>query len=188
MKRTEQQTVDDLERRRPILLSLAETLLSPAFRGHIDASDLVQQTFMEAHENIEELSKLEEAPLLGWLHSALKHNLLDAIRHQRTAKKDIAKNVRACNLEDSFFRLEHLLVANDTSPSQVLQRKEDISRMLAALQSLPANQRMAIILKHLRGFTLKEVSETLKISEPAVAGLLHRGRNQLLRCMKEYNE
>lgn len=188
MKRTQQQTEDDLERRRPILLSLAEALLSPAFRGHVDASDLVQQTLMEAHCNIDELRKLDEAPLLAWLHTALKHNVLDAIRHLRTAKKNVARNVRVGDLEDSFVRLEQLLVAHDTSPSQVLQRSEDISRMLAALQTLPYNQRMAIILKHLRGHTLKEVAELLEVSESAVAGLLHRGRQQLLIGMKEEHD
>ncbi len=185
MKRTQQQIEEDLERRRPILISLAEALLSPAFRGHIDASDLVQQTLMEAHCNIDQLRELANAPLLAWLHSALKHNLLDAIRHLRTAKKNFARNVREADLQNSFVRLEQLLVAHNTSPSQVLQRNEDISCMLAALQTLPTNQRMAVILKHLRGHTLKEVSEMLEVSEAAVAGLLHRGRQQLQLCMKE---
>ena len=185
MKRTQQQTEDDLERHRPILITLAEALLSPAFRGHIDASDLVQQTLMEAHCNIEQLGKLEHAPFLAWLHSALKHNVLDAVKHLRAAKNNIARNVRMGDLQTSFARLEQLLVAHDTSPSQVLQRNEDISRMLAAIQTLPSNQRMAVILKHLRGHTLKEISEMLGLSESAVAGLLHRGRQQLLLCMKE---
>ncbi len=91
MKRTQRQTEDNLERHRPILISIAEALLSPALRGHIDASDLVQQTLMEAHGNIDELIKLEDAPLLAWLRSALKHNVLDAIRHLRTAKKNIGR-------------------------------------------------------------------------------------------------
>lgn len=46
MKRSQKQIEDDLERHRPILISLAEALLSPAFRGYADASDLVQQTLM----------------------------------------------------------------------------------------------------------------------------------------------
>jgi RNA polymerase sigma-70 factor, ECF subfamily len=177
MKRTQQQTEDDLERHRPILLTLAETLLSPAFRGHVDASDLVQQTLMEAHCNSGELGKLDDAPLLAWLHSALKHNVLDAVRHLRTAKNNIARNLRIGDLQKSFVRLEQLLVAHDTSPSQVLQRNEDISRMLAALQTLPSNQRMAVILKHLRGHTLREISEMLEVSESAVDCFTEEGNS-----------
>jgi RNA polymerase sigma-70 factor (ECF subfamily) len=188
MKRTQQEIADDLERRRPILISLAEALLSPTFRGHIDASDLVQQTLIEAHGRIDEVSQLDEAPLLAWLHSALKHNLLDAVRQVRTARKDVARNVRLGELQNSFVRLEQLLVAHDTSPSQVMQRNEEISRMLAALQTLSPNQKKAIILKHLRGHSLKEVSEIIEVSESAVAGLLHRGRQQLLLSMKDLQD
>ena len=140
---------------------------------------------MEAYCNIEDLIKLDDAPLLAWLRSALKHNVLDAVRHLDTAKNNVARNLRIGDLQTSFVLLEQLLVAHDTSPSQVLQRNEDISRMLAAIQTLPSNQRMAVILKHLRGHTLKEISEMLGLSESAVAGLLHRGRQQLLLCMKE---
>jgi RNA polymerase sigma factor (sigma-70 family) len=109
--------------------------------------------------------------------------MLDAIKRLRAAKNDIAKSVRVEDIHESFVRLEQLLVAQDTSPSQSLERNEDIERMLAAMQRLPSNQRLAIMLKHLRGHTLKEVSEILGTSESAVAGLLHRGRLQLLENM-----
>lgn len=188
MKRTQQQIESDLDRYRPILVSLAEALLSPALRGHVDASDLVQQTLMEAHCRMDHLEALDDAPLLAWLHSVLRHNVLDAVRHLRTAKKNVARNLRLDDLEDSFIRLEQILVADDTSPSQVAQRNEEVARMLAALQSLPSNQKMAIILKHLRGHTLQEISQILNVSEYAVARLLRRGRQQLVLLMKENHD
>jgi RNA polymerase sigma-70 factor (ECF subfamily) len=83
--------------------------------------------------------------------------------------------------------LEQLFVAGDTSPSQIVQRNEQISLMLAAIQELPENQRTAIIMKHLRGHSLREVAELIGLSEPATAGLLHRGRLQLVRCMEKVN-
>lgn len=181
--RTEQQTHEALEQRRAVLHTLAESLLSHAFRGHIDASDLVQQTFLEACCEIDKLKLLDQNQLAAWLRTALRHNMLDAIKRLRAAKNDIAKAVRVEDIHESFVRLEQLLVAQDTSPSQSLERNEDIERMLAAMQRLPSNQRLAIMLKHLRGHTLKEVSEILGTSESAVAGLLHRGRLQLLENM-----
>ena len=38
-----------LERFRPVLVTIAEAMISPAYRGDIEASDLVQQTLLEAH-------------------------------------------------------------------------------------------------------------------------------------------
>jgi RNA polymerase sigma-70 factor (ECF subfamily) len=183
MKQIRQQKEEDLEKIRPVLISLAEAMISPAFCGHIDASDLVQQTLMEAHCSIEDLASLDERSFFAWLRSALRNNVLDAIRHLKTAKKNIARNVRESDLQESFARLDQLLAVDETSPSQILQRNEEISRMLAALQTLPDNQRLAVMLKHLHGHTLKEVSEILEVSESAVAGLLHRGRQRLLQCM-----
>jgi len=183
MKPIQQQKEADLEKIRPILISLAEAMISPAFRGHIDASDLVQQTLMEAHCRIEDLYSLDDGPFFAWMRAALRNNVLDAIRHLKTAKNNIARNVRESDLQDSFARLDQLLAVDETSPSQIFQRNDEISRLLAALQTLPDKQRMAVMLKHLRGHSLKEVSEILQVSESAVAGLLHRGRQQLLQCM-----
>ncbi len=186
MKRTQQQTEDDLERHRPILISLAEACflrLSWTYRRIRSRSADTHGSTLQYRRSGQAWTN---APFFAWLHSALKHNVLDAVKHLRDSKEQhCQKYPYRVISRTSFVRLEQLLVANDTSPSQVLQRNEDISRMLAALQTLPSNQRMAVILKHLRGHTLKEISEMLEVSESAVAGLLHRGRQQLLLCMKE---
>jgi RNA polymerase sigma-70 factor (ECF subfamily) len=78
-----------------------------------------------------------------------------------------------------------LLVANDTSPSEVLERNEQSLRLLEAMQTLPERQRQAIIQKHLRGASLKQVAESLEISESAAAGLLHRGRMALVAILEK---
>ena len=57
--------------------------------------------------------------------------------------------------------------------------------MLAAIQELPSNQRKAIILRHLRGHSLKEVADELQLSEDAVGGLLRRGRQQLVERLEK---
>ena len=174
---------EDLQSIRPILISLAELMISPMYRSYIDASDLVQQTLLEAHAKQEQLDSLEDTHFQKWLHVALRNNLVDAIRKLRSAKHDVSRDLREADLHDSFARLSELFLAEQTSPSEMLQRGEEISRMLTKLQSLPENQRIAVTLKHLKGDSLRDVAETMGLSEPAVAGLLHRGRQQLLQLM-----
>lgn len=164
---------------RPVLLTLAEALISPALRVELDASDLVQQTLMEAHQQSRALVSFDDGPFFSWLRTALRHNVLDAAKHLGTQKNDASRRVRISDLEDSFVRLDELLVANDTSPSQIVQRNEQTTQLLAAIQALPGNQKEAVILKHLRGLSLRRVAEELSLSESATAGLLHRGRKQL---------
>lgn len=168
-----------------MLLTLAEAMISSTLRGDLEASDLVQQTFLEAHCNAEQLAVMSQPAFFSWLRNALNHNVLDAVKHLKAQKNDIRRRVRASDLEASFIRLEQILIADDTTPSEVVQRNEQICRMLAAVQILPDNQRRAIILKHLNGRSLKEIAEALGLSEPAAAGVLHRGRQRLAECLQE---
>ena len=183
---SESNLASTLNRFRPVLLTLAEAMISPALRSDLEASDLVQQTLMEAHCNAEQLVLMNSAVVFSWLRSALQHNMLDAIKHLRTQKNDIRRRLRTSEIEASWSRLEMMLVDEQTSPSEVLQRNEQLCLMLSALQTLPDNQRTSLIMKHLRGLSLKEVAEAMQLSESATAGLLHRGRQRLAQCLEDY--
>ncbi|MCA9058100.1 MAG: sigma-70 family RNA polymerase sigma factor [Planctomycetaceae bacterium] len=169
---------------RPVLMTLAEALISPACRGEIDASDIVQQTCLEAHQQSRALVELDEGPFFGWLRKAMRHNLLDAVRHLKTQKNEMTRRIRISEIEGSFVRLEEILIADSTSPSAVVERNEQTARLLAAMQELTPLQKQAVILKHLQGYTLSQVAEALSVSEPAAAGLLHRGRKQLVERLE----
>jgi len=170
---------------RPVLLTLAETMISPALRGNLEASDLVQQTLLEAYRCADQLAAIDERPIFAWLRKALEHNVLDAVKHLKAQKNDIRRTRRCSEIGQSFHLIEHLFAADDTSPSQFAQRNEQILSMLAAIQELPPNQRTAIILKHLRGHSLKEVADALQLSESATNGLLIRGRRQLVQRLEK---
>lgn len=174
-----------LDHFRPVLLTLAEAMISSTLRGDLEASDLVQQTLLEAHCNAEQLALVSQSAFFSWLRSALNHNMLDAVKHLKAQKNDVRRRVRASDLEASFIRLEQVLVADETSPSEVVQRNEQVCTMLSALQTLPDNQKRAVIMKHLNGRSLREIAEELGLSEPAAAGVLHRGRQQLAKFLEE---
>jgi RNA polymerase sigma-70 factor (ECF subfamily) len=174
----------NIQRFRPILLSIAEAMISPTFRGQLEASDLVQQTFLEAHCDAEKLAGTENGALFEWLRTCLRHNMLDAVKQLKTQKNDLKRQMRISELAESFDRMEQLLVADQTSPSQIAERNEQILIMLAVLQEIPPDQKTAVIMKHLRGCSLKEIAEELNRSESATAGLLHRGRQNLVAAME----
>ena len=184
MEASETHVAKSLNHFRPMMLTLAEAMISSTLRGDLEPSDLVQQTFLEAHCNAEQLAVLSHPAFFSWLQNALNHNVLDAVRHLKAQKNDVRRRVRASDLEASFIRLEQILIADETSPSEVVQRNEQICLMLAAVQTLPDNQRRAVILKHLNGRSLREIAESLGLSEPAAAGVLHRGRQRLAECLQ----
>ena len=173
-----------MQRLRPVLVTLAEAMITRAYRGDIEASDLVQQTLLEAHRESDRLETLEEGQVFSWLRTALRNNLLDAVKHLNSQRNDVNRRVRESDLEESFARLEEVFAGDDTSPSQILQRQVQITTMLMALQDLTDNQRTAVVMKNLQGHTLREIDAALDLTESAAAGLLHRGRQQLLRRVR----
>src|SRR5262245_10422532 len=99
-----------LEEFRSYLLLLAGMQLEGRPRGKIDASDIVQQTLLEAHARLDQFQG-DDAALAGWLRAALVNNLRDAWRAQHRDKRDVRRE-----LEQSSVRLEDMIAAARPSP------------------------------------------------------------------------
>lgn len=170
-----------LERYRDYLRLLARLQLGTRLRRHLDPSDVVQQTLLEAQQELPRLRDRDEAAVAAWLRKALAHNLADAARALRRGKRDVTREVSLdAALEASSARLAALLpAAGGPSPSEQAQRRERGVLLAAALARLPAGQREAVILRHLEGWPLADIADHLGRSQPAVVGLLQRGLRAL---------
>ena len=82
-------------------------------------------------------------------------------------------------MEHSSARLEGWLVAQQSSPSQGAQRREQILKLAEALEGLPEAQRDAVMLHHLQDWTLEQIGQHMGKSQAAVAGLIKRGLQHL---------
>lgn len=170
----------DLNRFRSYLRLLAEIELSPQLRVKEDASDIVQQTLLEAHRDLAAYRGQTQAELKGWLKTILHRNLLNAVRHYRTKKCDVGlEQSLAERLDQSSIRLENYLASEQTSPSQRAVRNEQVEQLADGLSELLKAERTAILLKHFRGWSLSQISEEMGRPTDAVAGLLKRGLKKL---------
>lgn len=176
---------DSIARFRPYLLMLASSHLPAKRLRTVDASDIVQQTLMEAHANRDLYRGKCEAELASWLRQILRHNIVDVLRAAGSAKRNAQRDVALdCQVEGSFLRAESWLAAEQSSPSQHAVREEELLQMSRAVAELPADQQAAIVLHHLQGWKLAEVAEQLDRSESAVAGLISRGMKSLRSRMR----
>jgi len=170
----------DLERFRKYLRVLAQVQLNPQLRGKLDPSDIVQQTLLEAYQARDRCPSQDSAAQAAWLRKILARNLANAVRDVGRAKRDVRREQSLeAAVEASSARLEAWLVAEQSSPSQQVERNEQLLRLAEALDQLPTDQQEAVILHHLKGQSLSEVAGQLDRSPAAVAGLLHRGLRRL---------
>jgi RNA polymerase sigma-70 factor (ECF subfamily) len=173
-----------VERFRSYLCLLARAHLAPGFHAKIEASDVVQQTLLEAYQQRAQFRGQSHGELAEWLKQMLIHNLADAIRRLERDKRDVRRERSLeATIGDSFSRADNWLVADQTSPSQQAIRIEELLRLAEELARLPDDQREAIVLHHLQGWSLVQLAEHLERSQSAVAGLLHRGLKRLRELM-----
>jgi RNA polymerase sigma-70 factor, ECF subfamily len=175
-----------LERYREYLRMLARIQLGPRLQAKLDASDIVQQAILQAHEARAQYRGKTEAEKLAWLRAILANALAAAGRGFDTAARAVNRE-RSLEgeLERSASRLESMLAADHTSPSQRAVRGEELLRLAAALAQLPEDQRRAVELHHLKGLTLIDVAGRMKRTRPAVVGLLFRGLRRLRELLHE---
>jgi RNA polymerase sigma-70 factor (ECF subfamily) len=175
-----------LDAYRDYLHLLARLETPRGLQGKVDASDIVQQTLLNAHAKRHQFRGRTEAERAGWLRRILANTLAEVSRRFAGKERDAGRerSLEAA-VEESSARLEAWLAAEGSSPSQPLQRQEQLLRLAGALAQLPAGQREAVELHHLKELTVAEVAEALGKSKPAVMGLLYRGLERLREILGE---
>lgn len=168
---------------------LARAQLGPQLQSRFDASDLVQQTLLEAHCHLDQFRGSTEGEMAAWLKKMLSFNVQDLLRAQRRQKRDVTREQSLdADMEKTCTRLQAWLQAVQTSPSGKVSRDEQILQLGRAMEQLPDSQRLAVEFHHLMGLSLAETAERLERTTPAVAGLLRRGLSRLRELLDDRRE
>src|SRR5271155_1897873 len=132
----------DFENYRAYLHLLARLEVPRSLHGRIDLSGVVQMTLFEAHRSQAVLRAQEPG---AWLRQILVHNLTDELRKLGAEKRGGGRE-RSLEqaLSESSSRLEALLAADQSSPSDKAMRQEQLVRLAQALASLPESQSRAV--------------------------------------------
>lgn len=163
------------------LYLLAQSQISGRLHRKLDADDLVQETMARAYQKVADLpDSIEPQEVKRWLIVILSNVLKDQMKHYATEKRDLRREqFDACELEKSAMRLEAFLVSEQTSPSLAVAKKEKMEQLASALRLLSEDIRDVVLLKHIHGMTLKQISEHTQRTPASIAGLLRRGLAQL---------
>ena len=169
-----------LEEYRSFLRVVARTQLHPAVHGRLEASDVVQQTMLQAHQAQSQFRGTTRAEQAAWLRRILVNQLKNQVRDWHREVRDVKRERSLIQgIAESEIHLEQCLVADDSSPSEKLQRDELSVQLANQVDSLSEDQRTAVILRYWHEWTLSDIAVHLDRSPAAVAGLLHRGLTEL---------
>jgi RNA polymerase sigma-70 factor (ECF subfamily) len=176
-----------LESYRSYLSLLARIEIGRRLQGRVDASDIVQETFLDAHRYFPVFRGTAETHFVRWLREILAGTLANTIRrHLGTQARD-ARLERAlgADLDQSSCTLAQILVDPHASPSQIAVRREQGHLVAEALAELPEDYQMVIVLRHVEGLTFPQVAERLQRSVDSVEKLWLRGVARLRQRFAE---
>ncbi len=164
------------------LLKLANRDLGSELGGKLGASDLVQETLLEAQNQIGEFRGASEADLLAWLRQILNHNLQDIRRRYFRAEK--RRIDREQPLSDGSGMRDALADSTD-SPSVLVSNDEQAQRLCQALTCLREDYRQVIQMRNWQLMSFSEIGSRLNRSEDAARKLWVRALEQLRSGLAE---
>ncbi|MBI3409989.1 MAG: sigma-70 family RNA polymerase sigma factor [Planctomycetes bacterium] len=144
-----------------------------------DASDLVQQTLLEAYRDFGSFRGATEAEWLAWLRQILSRNTANFHRHYRATGKRELRRETTTLLGDNSNGGAALLADRRESPSQLLIREERDLQIADALAQLPEDYQEVISLRNLQRMSFTEVAERMGRSRAAVQMLWGRALGRL---------
>ena len=152
-------------------------------RNPADAEDLVQETYLKAYRSFATFQ--QGTNLKAWLYRILTNTFINGYR----AKKRRPEQADVDDVEELYLyrRLGGLeaAAASRSAEDEVLDTFTD-SDVKDALEALPEQFRMTVLLADVEGFSYKEIAGILDVPIGTVMSRLHRGRRALQKALFEF--
>lgn len=164
-------------------MQYTENLYSAALRmthNAADAEDLVQETFLKAYRAYDSFQA--GTNLKAWLYRILTNTYINIYRaKQRRPDESNLEDVEDLYLYRRLGGLE-AVQAGRSAEEEVLDRITDVD-VKTAIDSLPEQFRLAVVLSDIEGFSYKEIAEIMDVPLGTVMSRLHRGRRAMQRTL-----
>jgi RNA polymerase sigma-70 factor (ECF subfamily) len=160
-----------LEKHRLRLRRMVALRLDPRLQGRIDASDVIQEAYLEASARLEDYLRDPTMPFFLWLRFLAGQKLVTLHRHHLgTRMRDAGREVslyRGRLPEATSAALAAQLLGHQTRPSEAAVRAELKIRLQEALNSMDPLDREVLALRHFEQLSRAEAAQVLGIQESA---------------------
>lgn len=179
----DQQALEALHtRHRRRLKQMLDLRMDRRLRGRVDASDILQEVFLDARLRISHFVEQEKLSFFVWLRKLTKQRMIDVHRqHLKTQMRDIKQEISIDHgaAAASSASMARLLVDRIATPSQLAMKAEGIRQIERALDRLDPIDREILTLRHLEELRNSEVAQILGLKEAAASNRYIRALSRL---------
>lgn len=152
-------------------------------RNPADAEDLVQETYLKAYRAFGSFQ--EGTNLKAWLYRILTNTFINSYRARRRRPEQTELD----DVEDLYLyrRLGGLEAATaGRGPEEEVLDHFTEAEVKDAVEALPDQFRIAVLLADVEGFSYKEIADILEVPIGTVMSRLHRGRRALQKTLHQF--
>lgn len=137
------------------------------------AEDIAQETFIRVHCSLARYSP--QSKFQTWVYVIARNLCLNELRKNKHKAYSLDGMLETQDGDIPTQFADH----NAPDPSNELVSKETLAKLLEVIESLPENQRTAVLLQRFEGLSYEEIAKVLDCSLQAVKSLLNRAKESL---------
>jgi RNA polymerase sigma-70 factor (ECF subfamily) len=172
-----------LETFRAYLHLVADREMDPDLKAKGGASDLVQETFLEAQRDFAQFHGTSVEELRAWLRRLLLNNVANFTRQYRQRAKRLVEREVPLEAGGSSHERGAGLAADISSPSGQAVAREQAEALAQAMDRLPPDYRQVLALRHEQQLTFEEIGQQMQRTANAARMLWLRAVERLQKEM-----
>jgi RNA polymerase sigma-70 factor (ECF subfamily) len=146
------------------------------------AWDVAQEAFVRVHGHLGEFEG--KSSFSTWLFRITTHVAIDAVRRERTSRKDDVDEVNEAHVAEGAEGILSTGLGND--PRENVLRRELAAKIQDALGTLPEKHRTILVLREVEGLSYEELAERLGIHKGTVMSRLFHARKKMQAALRRY--
>jgi RNA polymerase sigma-70 factor, ECF subfamily len=151
-----------------------------------DAEEILQDTFLKIINKIETFR--EGSPLWPWMRRIAINNSIMWIRKNKPKQEKTLSIDDMTPLFTNQGEFKEPIFSWTLDPEDLYMNSELATELYNAIQSLPVEYRIPLILKDVEGYSLKQISSLIQLKEPTTKTRIHRARSFVRERISKYME
>jgi len=140
-----------------------------------DAEELTQDVFISVYKNLYRYNK--NWGFSTWIYKITSNSF-----------KNYYKKIKRSRVTQNILDIEDLSCNFDDCPEIILESREDYLKVVELINKLNPEQKVALVLKHMKGFSYKEIGKILDISPEAAQMKVQRAKESICKQYKKLEE